>query len=126
MTIYRRQHRSCPEYKPRSASCKDLLCPTCQTRFVSAPIWLRSGAEAMPDLSIKGVPLDELDRLRARAKRNHRSVQGELRTILSEALSTSEANAAATTTFEEALAEIRRTALRTPPESVEMIREDRD
>jgi plasmid stability protein len=80
----------------------------------------------MPNLSIKAVPLDELNRLRDRAKRNHRSVQGELRTILSEALGTREAAAAAKPSLEEVVAEIRRTALRTPPESVQMIREDRN
>lgn len=37
------------------------------------------------DFSIKQVPDDVADRLRARAERNHRSLQGELRAILEEA-----------------------------------------
>ncbi len=37
------------------------------------------------NLSIKGVPEDVAARLRARAARNHRSLQGELMAIVSEA-----------------------------------------
>ncbi|MDQ6683924.1 MAG: Arc family DNA-binding protein [Pseudomonadota bacterium] len=37
------------------------------------------------NLSIKGVPDDVAERLRARAGRNHRSLQGELMAIVSEA-----------------------------------------
>ncbi len=37
------------------------------------------------NLSIKGVPDDLAERLRARAERNHRSLQGELMAIVSEA-----------------------------------------
>ena len=37
------------------------------------------------NLSIKGVPDDVAERLRARAERNHRSLQGELMAIVSEA-----------------------------------------
>lgn len=38
----------------------------------------------MPAITIRGVPQDVLDRLRERAKRHHRSLQGELRAILEE------------------------------------------
>ena len=40
----------------------------------------------MPDLSIKNVPEELLARLRARARQHHRSLQGELMTILEEAV----------------------------------------
>ena len=39
------------------------------------------------DFSIKQVPDDVAERLRERASRNHRSLQGELRAILEEAVS---------------------------------------
>lgn len=37
------------------------------------------------NLSVKNVPDDIVERLRSRAKRNHRSLQGEMMTILEEA-----------------------------------------
>ena len=40
----------------------------------------------MPTLSIKNVPDEVLDKLRARAARHHRSIQGELMAVLSAAL----------------------------------------
>ena len=73
------------------------------------------------DLSVKKVADDVAERLRARAKRNHRSLQGELLSILEEA-----AGPARTVTIQELLARGRAIGLRTTDESVEMIREDRD
>jgi plasmid stability protein len=43
------------------------------------------GGEMAVNLSIKGVPDGLAERLRARAERNHRSLQGELMAIVSEA-----------------------------------------
>lgn len=40
----------------------------------------------MPNLSIKNVPEDVIDKLRERARRNHRSMQGELLAMVSEAV----------------------------------------
>ncbi|HEY1962797.1 MAG TPA: hypothetical protein VGG69_10295 [Rhizomicrobium sp.] len=81
----------------------------------------------MTDLSIKNVPAAEVEKLRKRARRNQRSLQGELRTILSAVLATPETERRERPlTFEEALAEIRKVPLETPAESVPMIREDRD
>lgn len=40
----------------------------------------------MPNLSIKQVPEDLAEKLRRRASRNHRSLQGELMSILAQAL----------------------------------------
>lgn len=81
----------------------------------------------MPDLSIKDVPVKELERIRASARRNRRSLQGELRVIISEAAARgADASARRRPTFDEVVAEIRRIGLKTPSESVRMIREDRD
>jgi plasmid stability protein len=40
----------------------------------------------MPNLSIKNVPDEVLDKLRERASRHHRSIQGELMALLAAAL----------------------------------------
>jgi antitoxin FitA len=40
----------------------------------------------MPNLSIKNVPESVLEKLRERAQRNHRSIQGELMALVSEAV----------------------------------------
>jgi plasmid stability protein len=73
------------------------------------------------DLSIKRVPDHLAQRLRERAARNHRSLQGELMAILEEQLFLDDRLKPAQ------LIEINRAlGFRTPSESVEMIREDRD
>jgi plasmid stability protein len=43
-------------------------------------------SQTMPNLSIKNVPEEVLDKLRERASRHHRSIQGELMALLSAAL----------------------------------------
>ena len=48
-----------------------------------APFWILS--EAMPNLSIKNVPVDVVEKLRQRAAANHRSLQGELMVLVCEA-----------------------------------------
>lgn len=81
----------------------------------------------MPDISVKNVPKHELESIRARAKRNHRSLQGELRAIISEAAARRAGRRAqGEPTFDKTLAALKRIALRTPRESARMIREDRD
>ncbi|HXM71457.1 MAG TPA: Arc family DNA-binding protein [Thermoanaerobaculia bacterium] len=73
------------------------------------------------DLSIKRVPDDLVQRLRERAATNHRSLQGELMAMLEEHLILEDRLTPAQ------LIEINRAlGFRTPSESVEMIREDRD
>ena len=72
------------------------------------------------NLSIRGVPETLAQRLRERAKRNHRSLQGELLSILEDTLSPGPL------TIEEAYQKIRRLNLRTADEATQMIREDRD
>ena len=73
------------------------------------------------NLSIKNAPDDLVRRLKARAVRHHRSLQGEALAILEAAVRDDEP-----LTVDEALAEIERIGLRTPSESVAMIHEDRD
>ncbi len=64
------------------------------------------------DLSVKKVPDDVAERLRARARQNHRSLQGELLSILEEA-----AEVRNTMTIEELLERGRERRLITPDES---------
>lgn len=81
----------------------------------------------MPDLSIKNVPKQELESIRAQARRNHRSLQGQLRAIIAEAAARNASRPAQhKRTFDDAVAELKKIALKTPSESVRMIREDRD
>jgi antitoxin FitA len=73
------------------------------------------------DLSIKRVPDHLVQRLRERAAMNHRSLQGELMAMLEGLLIQDDRLTLAQ------LIEINRAlGFRTPSESVEMIREDRD
>lgn len=72
-------------------------------------------------LSVKDVPDHVAERLRRRAARNHRSLQGELLAILESCVAGEEPM-----TPEDVLAEVRRSGLRTPSESAALIRADRD
>ena len=82
-------------------------------------MWSYNGAMAV-SLSIKDVPDDLAEALRARAKQNHRSIQGELLDILETAIRPRPFRAAAL------LNEVRALGLKTPRESARMIRSDRD
>ena len=73
------------------------------------------------NLSIKNAPDDLVRRLRARAQRHHRSLQGELMAII-EAAAHDESEASP----EAVLAEVRRLGLRTPMEAAAIVRADRD
>ena len=75
----------------------------------------------MPNLSIKNAPDELVKRLKERAERHHRSLQGELLAILEEAAGTSRP-----LTPDEILAKVRQLRLRTPRDATRMIREDRD
>jgi plasmid stability protein len=96
----------------------------------------------MPNLSIKNVPDDLLNKLRERAMRNHRSIQGELMALLTAAVEPAAGGAEShaidedprfrrtgTRTIEEIAAEHRK---RWPkpfdqgPTGTEIIRSDRD
>jgi len=84
------------------------------------PFWYHGG-EAMPvNLSIKNVPDNLAQRLRERASRHHRSLQGELLAILEEALTMKKL------TVEEAFQQIQSLDFNTNDEAVAMVRQDRD
>jgi plasmid stability protein len=71
-------------------------------------------------LSIKNVPEEIVARLRERAQKNHRSLQGELMALLEEAVNPRKLS------VEELAEEIEALGLKTPDEATEMIRELRD
>jgi plasmid stability protein len=73
------------------------------------------------NLSIKNVAEDVVARLRLRAERHHRSLQGELLAIIEEAVQSERELSPA-----ELLSEVRRLGLRTPTESAAIVRADRD
>jgi plasmid stability protein len=69
-------------------------------------------------VSVKNVPSGVARRLKVRAARNHRSLQGELLAILTEA--------SQVTSVMDLAALVRQLDLSTPSESALMVREDRD
>ncbi len=73
------------------------------------------------NLSIKNVPDELAERLRRRAAARHRSLQGELLSILEEAVAEGRR-----ITIEEARRLVLEHGLETPDEAREMIRADRD
>lgn len=73
------------------------------------------------NLSVKSVPNHVADRLRQRAARNHRSLQGELLSILTDA-----AEEEGSLSPAELLQWVRSSGLETPAEAVDMILADRD
>lgn len=73
------------------------------------------------NLSIKNVPDNVVERLRARAARHRRSLQGELLAIVEAAVSPP-----APLTLPEVLAEIRRLQLTTPAEAAALVRAGRN
>jgi plasmid stability protein len=73
------------------------------------------------NLSIKNAPDHIVTRLRERARRNHRSLQGELLAIIEDATREDQPS-----TPGEILAEVRRLGLETPGEAASIIRANRD
>jgi antitoxin FitA len=71
-------------------------------------------------LSIKDVPEETVERLRDRAKRHHRSLQGELLAILDETLSQRKLS------VDEVFEQARGLGLKRGPASVDLVRRDRD
>ena len=74
----------------------------------------------MPNLSIKNVPEELVVQLRERARRHHRSLQGELLAILEETLRPF------SLTVGELREQVRQLGLRTGDEATAMVREHRD
>ncbi len=73
------------------------------------------------NLSIKNAPDDMVQRLRERAERHHRSVQGELMAIIQAAVREDRPATPA-----EILADVRRLGVNTPREAASIVRADRD
>lgn len=82
------------------------------------PYWLYNDSMRTVTLSVKQVPADLARRLKARAARNHRSLQGELLAILTEAGRVTEVGGLARL--------VRELDLSGPSESARLVREDRD
>ena len=76
--------------------------------------------KTMTNLSIKNVPEPIVERLRARAKQHHRSLQGELMAILEETL------APKRLTLEELVQRVQELGIQTGDESTAWVRELRD
>lgn len=74
------------------------------------------------NLSIKGVPEEQVARLRELAKINHRSLQGELRAMIDRATGI----AARPLSLDEIVARVSRLGLTRRDEAARLIREDRD
>ena len=72
------------------------------------------------NLSVKNVPDDIVERLRSLAKRNHRSLQGEMMTILEEAIGSRELS------LDQAEKRLSNLGFRTGDDSTAWIRELRD
>jgi antitoxin FitA len=73
------------------------------------------------NLSIKNAPDEVVIRLRQRAERHHRSLQGELLAIIEEAVRSEQDLSPG-----ELLAEVQRLGLRTPADAATIVRADRD
>lgn len=73
------------------------------------------------NLSITNAPDEVVRRLRERAERHHRSLQGELLAVIEAAVQEDRPATPA-----EILAEVRRLRVQTPTEAAAMIRADRD
>jgi plasmid stability protein len=73
------------------------------------------------NLSIKNAPDEIVKRLRERAARHHRSLQGELMAILEDAVATPRR-----LTPDEVLTRVRELGISTPSEAAAMVREDRN
>jgi plasmid stability protein len=76
----------------------------------------------MVDLSIKDVPDGQVEKLRAQAKANHRSLQGELRALIEAATS----SVARPMRVDEVAAQVRRLGLTRRDEARAFVRADRD
>ena len=74
------------------------------------------------NLSIKNAPDDLVQRLRERATRNHRSLQGEMLTIIEAAVAPAESKLGA----EEFLTEIRKLGLTRCNDAAHLVGKDRD
>ena len=72
------------------------------------------------NLSIKNVPEELAQRLRERARRHHRSLQGELMAIIEEEMIPRRV------TVDQAYQRVQELGVKTGPETAGMVREERD
>jgi antitoxin FitA len=85
-------------------------------------MWRQNGGAAVPvNLSIKNVPDELAERLREQAARNHRSLQGELLSIIEEAVAVRRQ-----LSVDEIRAKVRELGIKSDSDSTEIIRADRD
>jgi hypothetical protein len=74
------------------------------------------------DISIKNVPADKVERLKRRAKSNHRSLQGELLALIDEALDTNRRKLS----IDEISGKVSQLGLKRRDEAAVFVRRDRD
>ena len=74
----------------------------------------------MPSLTIKNIPSEMLTRLRERAQLHHRSLQGEVMSILEDVVQPSRL------TISEVYQKVKESGLKTGDDSTAWVREDRD
>lgn len=74
------------------------------------------------DVSIKGVPEDKVARLKLRARRNHRSLRGELLALIDQAIESEPRKLS----VDEIVAKISKLGLKRRDEAVKLVRRDRD
>ena len=82
------------------------------------PLWIYNDAMPTVTLSVKQVPADLARRLKRRAATNHRSLQGELLAILTEA--------GRVVDVDDLARLVREMRLSGPSESAALVREDRE
>ena len=82
---------------------------------------LRDDTAMSVNLSIKNVPEELVKKLKSRAVKHHRSLQGELMSILEEGVRDT-----GRLSLDEILRETRKLGVRTKSEAATMIRADRD
>jgi plasmid stability protein len=75
------------------------------------------------NLSIKNAPDDVVELVKERAQKNHRSLRGELLAIIEDAV---RRHRSPRMSVDDILAQGRRLGLRTPDDSAEIVRSDRD
>ena len=85
--------------------------------------WMHFGTNMPVNLSIKNAPDDLVKLVKERAQRNHRSLRGELLSIIEAAVRPTRSSRL---TIDDIITENRRRGLRTASDSVDIVRRMRD